>query len=141
MTEFLIGSGVCVRIHEDPVELFAICLFSVTADPTCDTPRKKEMETKYPGKWREKQRTRPICFVSRNRKHPGRQGGTFIVSWKRNTRKIRFVSYVSFSLCFDFDPNCALRIARTQSFTVAAFSTLIEAISISSAAEVRLRIS
>ena len=55
--------------------------------------------------------------------------------------KSGFVSYVSFSLCFDFDPNCALRIARTQSFTVAAFSTLIEAISISSAAEVRLRIS
>jgi len=78
MTEFLIGSGVCVRIHEDPVELFAICLFSVTADPTCDTPRKKEMETKYPGKWREKQRTRPICFVSRNQKHPGRHFYCFL---------------------------------------------------------------
>ena len=32
------------------VQPFAICLFSVPADSTCDAPRKEEMETKYPGK-------------------------------------------------------------------------------------------
>ena len=37
--EILIGSGVRVRIHGDPVQLFAICLFSVPTDPTCDAPR------------------------------------------------------------------------------------------------------
>ena len=45
---------------------------------TCDAPRKKEMETKYPGKCWEKQRTRPICFVSRNQKHPGRHFYCFL---------------------------------------------------------------
>ena len=36
------------------------------------------METKYPGEWWEKQRTRPICFVSRNQKHPGRHFYCFL---------------------------------------------------------------
>ena len=49
ITEILIGSGVHVQIHGNLVQLFAICLFSVPNDPTCDAQRKKEIETKYPG--------------------------------------------------------------------------------------------
>ena len=51
ITEILIESEVRVQIHGNPVQLFAICLFSVPADPTYHAPRKKEMETKYPGEW------------------------------------------------------------------------------------------
>ena len=60
------------KTHGDPVQLFDICLFSMPAVPNCEAPRKKEMETKYTGEWLEKQRTKPICFVSRNQKRPGR---------------------------------------------------------------------
>ena len=49
--EISIGSGVRVLIHGDPVKLFAICLFLVPADPLGDAPRKKKVETKYPGEW------------------------------------------------------------------------------------------
>jgi len=38
ITEVLIGSGVRVQIHGDPVQLFAICLFSVPTDPTSVGP-------------------------------------------------------------------------------------------------------
>jgi hypothetical protein len=51
ITEILIESEVRVQIHGNPVQLFAICLFSVPADPTYHASRKKEMETKYPGEW------------------------------------------------------------------------------------------
>ena len=61
---------------------------------TCDAPRKKEMETKYLGKCWEKQCTGPNVSFQETW---NTQGGTFIVSWKRNTRKIR----VCF-LCFLF---------------------------------------
>jgi len=78
ITEISIGCEVRVQIHGDPVQLFAICLFLVPADPTCDAPRKKKVQTKYPGEWWEKQRTRPICFVSRNQKRPGRRFYCFL---------------------------------------------------------------
>ena len=48
------------------------------ADPNCEAQRKKEMETNYTGEWLEKQRTKPICFVSRNQKRPGRQFYCFL---------------------------------------------------------------
>jgi len=51
MTKILINCGVRVQIHGAPVKLFATCLSLVPADPTCGAQRKKEMETKYPGKW------------------------------------------------------------------------------------------
>ena len=89
ITKILIEIRVLVKTHGDPVQLFNFCLFSMPADPTCDAPRKKETETKYTGEWLEKQRTKPICFVSRNQKRPGHHFYTCIVSWKRNTRKIR----------------------------------------------------
>ena len=59
-------------IHGAPVQHFAFCLFSVPADPICGAPLMKEMETKYPDKWQEKRRAKPVCFVSRNQKRPGR---------------------------------------------------------------------
>ena len=96
ITKILIEIRVRVQIHGDPVKLFAICLFLVPADPTCGAPRKKKMETKYTGELWEKRRAKPICSVffleTRNA-----QGGTFLVSWKRNTQKI----WVCF-LCFLF---------------------------------------
>jgi len=97
MAKILILRGVRVQIHGASVQKFASCLFSEPADPTCGAPRKKEMETKYPGIQvhgkRNGARSPHVSFLeTRNA-----QGGTFIVSWKRNTRKIR----VCF-LCFLF---------------------------------------
>jgi len=36
------------------------------------------METKYPDKWQEKRRAKPVCFVSRNQKRPGRHFYCFL---------------------------------------------------------------
>ena len=65
-------------IHGAPVQHFAFCLFSVPADPICGAPLMKEMETKYPDKWQEKRRAKPVCFVSRNQKRPGRHFHCFL---------------------------------------------------------------
>jgi len=78
ITKILIEIRVLVKTHGDPVQLFDICLFSVPADPNCEARRKKEMETKYTGEWLEKLRTKPICFVSRNQKRPGRHFYCFL---------------------------------------------------------------
>jgi len=59
-------------------------------------PTFRTYETKYPAGWREEQRAKPSCFVSRNQKRPGGRIGAFFVSL--------FVFYVSFFLCSDFDP-------------------------------------
>ena len=64
--------------HGAPVQQFAFCLFSVPADPICGAPLKKEMETKYPDKWQEKRRAKPVCFVSRNQKRPRRHFYCFL---------------------------------------------------------------
>jgi len=78
ITENLIEIEVFVKTNGDPVQLFDISLFSMPADPTCDAPRKKEMETKYTGEWLEKRRAKPMCFVSRNQKRPGRHFYCFL---------------------------------------------------------------
>ena len=97
ITEILIEIKGFVKTHWDPVQLFDICLFLMPADPTCDAPLTKEMET----------RKRDIQVNGRRNGAPSlcvsfletrnAQGATFIVSWKRNLRKIR----VCF-LCFLF---------------------------------------
>ena len=71
-------SGGLTKTNGDPVQLFGIFLFSMPADPTCDAPRKKEVETKYTGEWLEKRRAKPMCFVSRNQKRPGRHFYCFL---------------------------------------------------------------
>jgi len=78
ITEILIEIEVFVKTNGDPVQLFDIFLFSMPADPTCDAPSKKEMETKYTGEWLEKRRAKPMCFVSRNQKRPGRHFYCFL---------------------------------------------------------------
>jgi len=78
ITKILIEIRVRVQIHGDPVQLFAICLFLVPADPTCGAPREKKMETKYTGELWEKRRAKPICFVSRNQKRPRRHISCFL---------------------------------------------------------------
>ena len=78
ITETLIEIGVFLKTNGDPVQLFDIFLFSMPADPTCDAPRKKEVETKYTGEWLEKRRAKPMCFVSRNQKRPGRHFYCFL---------------------------------------------------------------
>ena len=49
-----------------------LTMLVAAAKITCDAPRKEEMETKYTGEWLEKRRAKPMCFVSRNQKRPGR---------------------------------------------------------------------
>ena len=78
ITEISIWSWCRVRIQGHPVRTFAICFFLVPADPTGDPPRKKETETKYPDEFWGKQRAKPLCFVSRNQKRPGRHFYCFL---------------------------------------------------------------
>jgi len=85
-----------MQVHGDNVYIFAFCLVSTPADPTCDASHTKEVETKYTDGWWKKQRAKRQCFVSRNQKRPGQR---FFVFFLNETRaKSGFISGVSFFL-------------------------------------------
>jgi len=42
------------------------------------SPPERHMETKYTCEWLEKRRAKPMCFVSRNQKRPGRHFYCFL---------------------------------------------------------------
>ena len=78
--------GVCVQIHGDPVQLFAICLLQCwLIPPVTPHARKRRKRNIQVNGNRNSARSPCVSFLeTRNAR-----GGTFIVFWKRNTRKTR----------------------------------------------------